>query len=888
MKKVAFNSCVVRAVAKRDLRLYFSNPSGYVFVTLFIFLSAAAAFWQRRFFLNNLANLDQLNNYFPYLLLLFIPALTMGVWADERKQGTDELLLTLPASDFDIVLGKFLGVVGVYSISLVLSFSHVLVLVWLGHPDPGVLAANYLGYWLLGVSLIPVGMLASLLTSNVTVAFILGAVFCSVPITIAAAADLFADKIGKWVAPLGVNVHFFEFAGGVIPLSGLLYFASVTGFFLYLNVLLVSRRHWPRRTAGGPIGMHYAARAIASLVTLVALNVLVSRLSVRVDASAEGLHSLSEATRRLLDELPANQPIFIQAFVSPDVPELFVQTRENLLDVLQEVDSRAHGKVQVLISETTPYSREARTARERFGITPTVVTDVDDPQAATEGVFLAVAVDGGAEEQVIPFMDRGLSPEYEIARAIRVVARASRKRVGIVTTDAQLLGGIDGVTGEGRPAWAVVRELAKQYDLVQISPATPIVGKVDALLVAQPSTLLQYEMDNVRKAILDGLPALILVDPVTALNMRLSPAAPMAATVNPYTGQTPQMRKNVGDIQRWLSDLGVSWPPTRIVWDTFNPHPDMAQLPPEVVFVGKGSGSSAPFNERNIATLGLQEIMLLYGGYLAPADASKFRFEPLLRTGPSSGTVSYFQLVEPSPEGGVLNTGLRPEPDAAKKQEWVLAAQVQSLPGRGRVNEIVIADMDFISDQFFEIRSQGASNAAFDNITFFLNSLDVLSGDLSFVELRKHLVHQRTLERVEAQTRAFTERRTQEEQQAERDAQKALADAQAREVARIDEIRVRTDVNDQAKQTMVRNVEAVEKRKLEVLSANIDLAEQAKIQTIRENMEAQVQGIRDAIRTAAVVVPPLPIFALGIFTFVRRQRREREGAAAVGRLREVV
>ena len=87
---------------------------------------------------------------------------------------------------------------------------------------------------------------------------------------------------------------------------------------------------------------------------------------------------------------------------------------------------------------------------------------------------------------------------------------------------------------------------------------------------------------------------------------------------------------------------------------------------------------------------------------------------------------------------------------------------------------------------------------------------------------------------------------------------------------------------------MVRNVEAVEKRKLEVLSANIELAEQAKIQTIRENMEAQVQGIRDAIRTAAVVVPPLPIFALGIFTFVRRQRREREGAAAVGRLREVV
>jgi ABC-2 type transport system permease protein len=906
------NGRVVRALVKRDLGMYFTNPTGYVFITLFIFLSAAAAFWQDRFFLDNLANLDQLNAVFPYLLLLFIPALTMGVWSEERKQGTDELLLTLPATDFEVVIGKYLAALGIYTVSLALSLSHVLVLLWLGSPDLGLMLANYLGYWLMGAALIAVGMVASELTANATIAYILGAIFCGAFVFVDAAAGIFSEGLARLLQPLGVTGHFADFGRGVVTLEGLAYFISVAGLMLYLNVLLIGRRHWPRKADGYPMWQHQAVRALAVAVALTSVNAILARAHVRLDATAERLHALSPETRRLLGELDPDRPVFIQAFVSPEVPEPLVQTRVNLLGLLREIDAVGGPRVEVAVHETEPFTETARDARETFGITPRRVPDAGSARASLQDVFLGVAFTCGAEEQVIPFFERGYPAEYEVVRSIRVVARTDRRKVGVVNTAVNLFGGMDFQTMRSTPPWGVVEELRKQYEVVQVQPGSEIADDIEGLMVALPSSLPQKDMDALREAIESGLPTLLLIDPLPVVNLSLSPSERAGAQMNPFMRQQAPPPEPKGNIQGLLASLGVQWDPANVVWDSYNPHPDLAHLPPEVVFVGAGNENPTAFNADDPASGGLQELVLLYPGYVGEAAGGDHTFTPLVESGPVSGHLLYPQIVQRSFFGAQLNQNLPHQPD---EKVYVLAARVRGTAGgesdddgedpaesasgdahepedikakparRGPLDLIVVADLDFISEQFFQIRAAGPANLSFDNISFFLNAMDVLLGDDSFIALRSRRVRHRTLSRVEAQTQRFIEQRAADEKAAEDEADQALEDAQKRLDEKVAAVSRRRDLDAQAKQIMTRNLQEVENRRLETLRRNIEAEKQAKIARAKETMEAQIRTIQSTIRTVAVLIPPIPVLLVGVLIFVRRYRREKEGAQAARRLR---
>src|SRR5215831_15003915 len=514
---------VILAIIRRELSGYFSTPTGYVFISLFVFLSAVAAFWQDGFFANNLANLDQLNRLFPYLLVFFIPAISMSLWADERRQGTEELLLTLSTSDVQVVLGKYFAGVAIYTVSLLFSLSHVVVLRWLGDPDPGLMLATYAGYWLAGAAMLAVAMLASLLTDNLTVAFILGALLCALLVFLDQAGAITSGGLQRLAENLSAVEQLRDLVSGTVTLNAVIYFVGIAVAALYLNTALLARRRWPTGSKAPRFAMHYVLRTAALLAMVARLTVLAAQTRMRWDATSERIHSLSRETVELIKGLDPKQPVFIYAYFSPEVPRSYVDARNGLVGMLREFDAAGGEAIHSRIIETVKYSPAAREAEERYNIRPYRIPVTEESAGATNEIFLGLVFTRGSEEFVIPFFDRGLPAEYELVRSIRVVSRARRKKVGILNTPVQLFGGLDFQTKRQSQEWSIVAELRKQYEVVQVPPDAAYPADLDVLIAAQPSTLTQPQADRLTEYARSGKPLFLMLDPMPTFNLELAP-----------------------------------------------------------------------------------------------------------------------------------------------------------------------------------------------------------------------------------------------------------------------------------------------------------------------------------------------------------------------------
>jgi len=235
-------------IFKRELAGYFTTPIAYIFIMIFIFLSGIFTFYIGNFFERGQADLLPFFSFLPWLYLFLIPALAMRLWAEERKGGTIELLLTMPITMSEAVLGKFLAAWAFTAITLSLTFPVWITVNYLGEPDNGIILAGYIGSLLMAGAFLAIGSCISAITRNQVIAFVVSAVISL--LFVLSGFPLVLNFFSLWAPEFIVSAissfsfltHFSAISKGVIDLRDIIYFVSLIAFWLFVNAVLIEHK----------------------------------------------------------------------------------------------------------------------------------------------------------------------------------------------------------------------------------------------------------------------------------------------------------------------------------------------------------------------------------------------------------------------------------------------------------------------------------------------------------------------------------------------------------------------------------------------------------------------------------------------------------------------
>jgi ABC-2 type transport system permease protein len=238
----------IKVIAARELRGYFATPLAYVFIVIFLMLMGVFTFYLGGFYERGQADLAPFFSFHPWLYLILVPAISMRLWAEERKSGSIELLMTLPVTMLEAVLGKFLAAWGFTAVALALTFPIWVTVNYLGEPDNGVIFAAYVGSLLMAGAFLAIGACISAANRNQVVAFIITIVICFV--FLLSGFPLVLDFFSGWapqgvidaIASLSFLTHFNSLSKGVLDLRDIVYFLLVIGAWLYANTIVLDMK----------------------------------------------------------------------------------------------------------------------------------------------------------------------------------------------------------------------------------------------------------------------------------------------------------------------------------------------------------------------------------------------------------------------------------------------------------------------------------------------------------------------------------------------------------------------------------------------------------------------------------------------------------------------
>ena len=846
-------------VFKREFKSYFDSPVAYVFLTAFLALVGFLTFGVARFYEARQADLTAFFFWHPWVYLLLVPAATMGTWADERRNGTIEQLLTLPLTVWEALTGKFLAAWAFIGIALALTFPVALTAGYLGSPDWGTVVCGYLGSLLLAGAASAIGVFASSLSRSSVVGFVISLVMVFLLLIIG--FDPVTGAVAAWGVPMGLVdglagcsllTHFEALRRGVVDLADVGYYLGVIVFFLAAAKTVTDGR---RGASKGAIGLVLVA------VIAVAADVVLAKLPLRADLTAERLYTLSEGSRAVLGQL--DKDVTLKYFVSSSAAEMpmalktYATQVENLLE---EYDRAAGGALAIEKFDPKPDS-DAEEWAQRYGVEPQSVNPFGSP------IYIGlVAVCGDKEETLGTLTARTEATlEYDITRLVTRVAWPERPVVGVMTS-------VEGVLAKADPrmmqmrrppqGWAAFGELAKDYDVREVPPTVEEIDPaVKTLVVLHAKNLTDKTLYAIDQFVCRGGKLIACVDPMSLKTLLSQPQNQMMMG----GGNEPSTLGKL--FEAW----GVTFDPKQITCDLaaatkLNNGQGMVNDEPAFLTLGADN-----MEKSDLLVSRLTQVMFPFAGAFAfDGKDSDLVFTPVI-------TTSSEHSAETDAMGMMMGGGSRSaKPDGKAR---VVAARlsgtfktafpkgpdgtndVSNAVASGKSAVMLFADSDFLADDFcVRLLRTPFGNMAQpmnDNLALFSNVIEQFAGRAELIGVRTRGASNRpftVVDRLEAEAMAKWQKK-------EAELQSRLAEAQRR----ISELQSQKSGSERMLLSREQQQEIVKFRKAQAETRR-------ELKGVRKELTADIDSLGARLKGINIALMPALVVLFGLFRGFLRKR----------------
>jgi ABC-2 type transport system permease protein len=424
------------AIARKELGAYFGSPMALIFIGAFLVVTLFSFFWAETFFARNIADVRPLFRWMPVLMIFLVAALTMRQWSEEQRGGTLEVLLTLPVRRASLVWGKFMAVVALIAVALALTLFLPITVTMLGSLDWGPVVGGYLAAILMASAYAAIGLFVSSRTDNQIVALMVTVLICGLFYLLGTSAvtDFAGNAVGEVLRAIGTGSRFESIERGVVDLRDLIYYLSLTAFFLVANVVSLDAKRWSQ----GPRTAAHRRSAILNLVliaaNLLALNTWLSPVhGLRADLTAQGEYSLSQTTRDLIGNL--QEPLLMRGYFSEKTHPLLAPLVPTIRDMMREYEVASGGAVNVEIVDPRENEDLEAEANQVYGISATPFRIAGRYESSVISSYFDILIRYGDQSVTLGFQDLievqstgsgevdvGLrNLEYDLTRSIKKV-----------------------------------------------------------------------------------------------------------------------------------------------------------------------------------------------------------------------------------------------------------------------------------------------------------------------------------------------------------------------------------------------------------------------------------------------------------------------------------